>query len=229
MVNRRMIGSSCEYGDLKTPGDLQYLFRPMYRERTETVLDCGGYIGDTAERFVRFFGNRMKKIYSFEALPKNLEKLSQQARQLKQEGWEGEIQICPYAVSDRIGTITFCETELPGGSFSPDLRSETKFRYARQVKQLEVPTRTIDQTIPKEEEITLIKMDIEGAEYEALTGARETILRWQPALAISLYHNAEDYWRIILFLKELVPEYRMAVRHHKIRHADTVLYAWKEG
>ncbi len=51
-------------------------------------------------------------------------------------------------------------------------------------------------------------MDIEGAELEALKGAREIIVRDRPKLAISIYHNAEDYVEISAYIKSLVPDYK---------------------
>ena len=91
---------------------------------------------------------------------------------------------------------------------------------------MKVDTVSIDEVIPQTEKVGYIKMDIEGAEYKALTGARETIIRERPGLAISIYHNAADYYRLAELIREYVPEYKLAVMHHKDKHVDTVLYAW---
>ncbi|MCC8025344.1 MAG: FkbM family methyltransferase [Clostridium sp.] len=231
IVHRRMIGCCEEFADLRVEGEQQYLFTPMFRKinSQEIVIDCGGYTGDTIEKFVRFFGNAVKRIYSFEALSQNLEKLQQRCDKLKgPDKWKGEFKLLPFAVSDKTSIITFCETPLPGGSFSPEFRSTTKFKFTNPVQTFQVESRSIDDIIPPGEKVTLIKMDIEGAEYEACVGAERTIKMHKPRLAISIYHNACDYWRICELIKEFVPEYHMAVRHHKKRHVDTVLYAWIE-
>lgn len=68
-------------------------------------------------------------------------------------------------------------------------------------------------------------MDIEGSELEALKGAQELIKRNQPKLAICIYHKAEDYFQIPLYLHTLVPAYRFYVRHHFYGATETVLYA----
>ena len=47
-------------------------------------------------------------------------------------------------------------------------------------------------------------MDIEGAEYEALLGARGTISKYRPGLAISLYHRPADLWQIPLLINEML-------------------------
>lgn len=74
-------------------------------------------------------------------------------------------------------------------------------------------------------EVTFIKMDIEGAELEALKGCQEIIRRCRPRLAISIYHKKEDLVEIPLFIKTLVPEYKLYVRHYSNDTGETVLYA----
>jgi FkbM family methyltransferase len=73
--------------------------------------------------------------------------------------------------------------------------------------------------------VTFLKMDIEGAELKALEGARETILANKPKLAICVYHHFKDLWEIPLFIKSLVPEYRIFFRHHTKLEYETVCYA----
>jgi FkbM family methyltransferase len=83
----------------------------------------------------------------------------------------------------------------------------------------------IDDVVDSEDEITYIKMDIEGSELEALRGAEKTIRRCRPKLAICIYHKPEDMIEIPLYIKELVPDYKLYVRHHSSDVWDTVLYA----
>lgn len=73
--------------------------------------------------------------------------------------------------------------------------------------------------------VTFIKMDIEGAELEALKGSREIIQRYRPRLAISAYHKKEDLVELPLYIKELVPEYKLYIRHYSNAGVETVLYA----
>ena len=77
-------------------------------------------------------------------------------------------------------------------------------------------------------------MDIEGAEMSALKGAKETIDKYKPKLAICLYHSLcfyhvplEDYWNIPLYLHRLVPEYSFYIRNDSLYNDNlqTVLYA----
>lgn len=73
--------------------------------------------------------------------------------------------------------------------------------------------------------IGLIKMDIEGAEFDALHGAKHVIQRDRPHLAICVYHKRGDMPAIMEYLHSLVPEYRFWLRHYGPLTYETVLYA----
>jgi len=73
---------------------------------------------------------------------------------------------------------------------------------------------------------TLIKYDVEGAEYEALLGTKEIIKKYSPKLIVSLYHRTEDFFKLILLIHNLNPNYNFYVRKHKyIPCWDLNLYA----
>lgn len=86
-----------------------------------------------------------------------------------------------------------------------------------------IDTVSLDQCVS--DKVTFIKMDIEGAELEALKGSREIIQKYRPRLAICIYHKQEDLVEIPVYLKELVPEYKLYVRHYSNSAEETVLYA----
>ena len=68
-------------------------------------------------------------------------------------------------------------------------------------------------------------MNIEGAEIDALYGARKTIERWTPKLAVSVYHRASDLWQIPEIVHEFSPDYELYLRQHDGGVIETVLYA----
>ena len=68
-------------------------------------------------------------------------------------------------------------------------------------------------------------MDIEGAELEALEGARRMIMEFKPRLAISGYHKPEDLWELPNKLKELNPDYVLTFGHHTPIFGSRVFYA----
>lgn len=75
-------------------------------------------------------------------------------------------------------------------------------------------------------ELDFLKMDVEGAEREALEGARQTILRCRPDLQISLYHRSGDLFELPLYIHRLCPDYRLYLRRPEYVPAwDLCLYA----
>ena len=79
--------------------------------------------------------------------------------------------------------------------------------------------------IIKNEKVTFIKMDVEGSELAALKGAKNTIIKYHPKLAICIYHKPEDILEIPAYILELVPEYKFYIRHYTSCMWETVLYA----
>lgn len=71
---------------------------------------------------------------------------------------------------------------------------------------------TLDQDI--EEAITFLKVSVGGAEWDALQGAKSHIQKDQPKLAISLFHSADDLWRIPRLIDELCPTHRFYLSYH---------------
>ena len=76
------------------------------------------------------------------------------------------------------------------------------------------------------EAYSFLKADIESWEYMMLKGAAKGIKKNKPLLAICIYHNAVDFYDIPLLIHDLVPEYKIAVRHHSPTVLETVLYAY---
>lgn len=95
-------------------------------------------------------------------------------------------------------------------------------------RKTEVRTVSIDAHCAGEE-VTFIKMDVEGAETEALRGAEATIRRYHPTLAISAYHKHSDIFRLLLLAHEFCPSYRFFLRHYGFTLFDMVFFAVHES
>lgn len=57
-------------------------------------------------------------------------------------------------------------------------------------------------------------------------GAENGLRKYRPLLAVCIYHNAVDFYSIPLLIKRILPEYKLAVRHHLDDLSETVVYAW---
>lgn len=154
---------------------------------------------------------KFKKIYAFEPDISSYAK----CKKIKEELLDNSdrIELVNKGLWSREGKLSF-EGGRKGASFVSEFGDEV------------VDVISIDSFIErKEETVTLIKMDIEGAELEALKGAKETILRDKPDLAICIYHKDEDIIEIPKYILELNPDYELYIRHYYWTKWETVLYA----
>jgi hypothetical protein len=90
----------------------------------------------------------------------------------------------------------------------------------------EVRTITIDDFVQRFSlpRVDFIKMDIEGAESRALTGAAGTIRPCRPRLAISAYRSLDDLVELAIKISEIERSYRLYLAHHSMHNEETVLY-----
>ncbi len=86
-----------------------------------------------------------------------------------------------------------------------------------------VDVRTIDGIVANRR-VGYLKLDIEGAEPDALLGARQTIMRDQPALAICVYHQQSHFWKVPRIVRSFNPNYRILLRHYTEGIFETVMY-----
>ena len=88
---------------------------------------------------------------------------------------------------------------------------------------IQVPVRPLDEIVAELglEKIDFIKMDIEGAEREALKGANGTIARHRPRMAICTYHRAQDPVVIPQVALAAVPDYNVQTKGFQINDSRT--------
>lgn len=181
----------------------------------DTVIDAGGCYGDTALYFAHNAGTA-GHVYSFEFLPENVAIFSRNMSLNK--GLAERIQLIESPLWSRSGEQLFIEGIGPGTRVSPSSTNPT-------AKKIE--TLAIDDFVLREHlsSVNFIKMDIEGAELEALKGAEETIRSCRPKLAISVYHSLHHFWTIPKYIDQLGMGYRFLLRHFTIHQEETVLFA----
>lgn len=185
----------------------------------EVFVDCGSYVGDTVEKYIWKKDGVFKKILAFEPDMDNVKAMNHRVKRLKQEWNIADDKICvyPYGISDKSTSFYLERYEANNGFGSKISQKETDGAQ-------ECTIVALDDFI--EEKITFLKADIESFEYKMILGARKTIEKYQPKIAVCIYHNAVDFYSIPLLLHEINPGYRFAVRHYTHMISDSVLYAY---
>ena len=174
--------------------------------KEEVFVDAGAYDGETTLKFISWAGD-YSKIFVLEPLPEMHEIISNKVKGLN------NIVIKKCAAWNQEEKLYF-HKDLDRTSSNVDKRGE-----------VEVCGNSIDNIVAGAR-VTYIKMDLEGSEYKALEGAKETIQRWKPKLAISIYHKPGDVITLASYILRLVPEYKLGIRHYNSDMCETVLYAY---
>lgn len=179
----------------------------------EHFADLGAYNGDTVRELLQYTGGAFASITAFEPDRRNFKKLRAYADEAFPE--DSRVRLVQAGAWSRDEELIFAA------------KAGRNSRVAKEG----VPTqmRTLDGVL-QGAPCTFLKLDVEGAEREALEGARETIDRWRPKINCAAYHRVEDLYRLPLYLHERWPGYRLLLRHHPYVPAwDTNLYAvWED-
>ena len=180
----------------------------------EVFVDCGCFDGSTCYKFAGWCGHKgFDHIYAFEADPKNYEKSKELLAPL------GKCELFPYGTADVNKKVYFAAEAFETSCIIS--REEAEKRNFEGVEEIE--TRALDEIL-EGKRITFIKMDIEGAEYEALLGARKLIMENRPRMAISVYHKFEDFVTLADLVLKMHPDYRIAFRHYGFDDLETIMY-----
>jgi len=180
----------------------QYFDKEIIPEIKEiSFVDGGGYVGDTATEVIKNYPD-FKKIYLIEPIPENIRIAKRELSHLE------NIEFLTCGVSNKKETLYFNEEK----SFSTI--------YTKGTQSVEVDT--IDNIV--KDRVNFIKLDVEGAEQDAIDGAKETIKRYKPILAICVYHKAEDWYKIPKKVLEIEKNYNVYLRHYMEGIFETVMY-----
>lgn len=179
------------------------------------VVDGGGCFGDTALYFAHLTGET-GKVYSFEFVESNL-KLYQKNLDLNPNIAE-QIQICRHPLWSTSDQELYVKDRGPASTITPEPDGENSTL---------VKTLAIDDLVNREslDRVDFIKMDIEGAEFESLKGAQQTIRKFKPQLAICVYHSPQDFHRLADLINSYESGYRFALGHFTVHSEETVLFA----
>lgn len=184
-------------------------------EEGDVVVDGGGFHGDSALYFALKAGDS-GRVFSFEFMPENIDRWNRNVEM--NPDLKPRIELMPHPLWDRSGDELF----IVGSGAAAQVTSSPDQPCAGKVR-----TFAIDEIVEsgKAERIDFIKMDIEGAEPNALKGAEKTIRKFRPKLAIAVYHKLADFWEIPHWVHGLGLGYKFYLRHFTIHSEETVLFA----
>ena len=178
----------------------------------EVVIDCGAFDGQTEIDILGWGGSNISKIYAFELDPENAKKCIE---------FYASNNIADKVVLINKGTYSESKAISINSKYLGQSYSQISDPCDANVKAY---VAKIDDEI--NDRVTFIKMDIEGAELDSLKGAKETIIKHKPKLAICIYHKQSDLFEIPGYILSIVPEYRFYIRHYTSYLWETVLYAY---
>lgn len=187
----------------KITGKLEYL-RDVFSQpdkaceilglsQNEIYCDLGAYTGDTVADFVKAVDGKYRKIYALEPDKHNFQKCVRNTISLDNimlyncAGWEKDT----------------CLSFSNGAGRQAKLSDGGKTVYARSL-----------DSILRGKECTYIKYDVEGADFNALDGSVNTIVKYKPKLCCALYHRPYDYIDIPLYINEICGGYEFFMRQY---------------
>jgi FkbM family methyltransferase len=191
---------------------LDHIYFPSTEFRIDDnadFLDVGGFTGDTIREFHQMKGGKYHRIVSLEPSEDNFTQLQNTAKELNKNN------IFCYKVGawHEKATLNFATKDGDIDNSISDIGEHT------------IQADTIDNIMKSlGGEISLLKLDINGAEYNALLGATKTIQENRP-LIITRLHRKEDYYRIPLLLKKISPEIKIYLRQRNYMSMMVILYA----
>ncbi len=164
------------------------------------IVDCGAFNGDSAFILNEFFPSN--PIFAFEMIQENYNNLK---LNINKNNLTNSIFPYKLAVGSKNAQVT---ASIESGIMAKISTEESDSRNTIEMV-------TLDSFI-KDKDVALIKMDIEGAEINALRGSLEIIKKTQPILIIALYHKTEDLIVIPKMINDLNLGYSFKLRHLKV-------------
>lgn len=166
----------------------------------DVFVDIGAFVGDSILKYVDTYGQGYSKIYAYEISADSFEGLCKNIKLAKLHN------VIPQrkAVSKEPGVmyINHSGSSAAANQIASFGRDEDKIEIVR-----------LDEDI--NERVSFIKMDIEGAEYDALLGAAGIIEKYRPKLAVCTYHGYDDIWELPYLINGIAPDgYSFYLRHN---------------
>lgn len=185
--------------------DVQY-FEDFLSLRTagEAFCDVGGFNGFTSLEFVRRCPS-YRSIDIFEPEPSN------HAACVAAMSGHADVRVHKCGASSRKATL-FLDSRGSASRVSVD-------------GGVSIEVDTLDHVLMAAGcRPTFVKIDTEGEEGAAIAGACETIRKFHPRLAVSVYHKAGDFWAIPEQVLSIRDDYDVYLRHYTESIYETVMF-----
>ena len=179
----------------------------------DIVIDAGLFDSTILRRFALAVGSQ-GHVYGFEPEPNNFSSVQ---NTLAHYGDPGNITLVQKGLYS-------CRSKMMISDAGPSgtLLASGKNDNASPCEVIDIDSFVEEAGI---ERLDLVKMDIEGAELDALRGAAASLRRWRPKLHICAYHHIDDIVDIPLLIHEILPEYRFHFCAHVPYLNEYVYYA----
>lgn len=205
-----------DYNDLIDKDNFEEQYFPYdvnYINKNNEIrfIDCGAFDGDT----IRVLGDKYDNIDAIAAFEPDLTNYNNMVNDLNKSNILNNIKECiiiPCAVYSNSTQLKFNSGSLENSCID-DKNGSTVIQCV-----------SVDESI-RNFKPTHIKMDIEGSEFEGLLGAKKTIIKEKPNLAICLYHKPQDLYRIPLLINSWNIGYDFYLRVYGHSALELVLYA----
>jgi FkbM family methyltransferase len=201
LIKYRLTGNSFFMRGFSIDIENQYL-EDFMQYKNEVFCDIGGFDGDTSCAFLNKHSDT-KEILFFEPSNKNMLNAKKRLSSFL------NVKYFPFGLSDSNKTLKFNGDS--GSSSKIDVNGNTVIQLKKLDDVCEKP-------------VSFIKMDIEGEELSALYGSKNTIKEYTPKLAIAVYHNASDFWKITEFILNTADNYDVYLRHYTEGWSESIMY-----
>jgi FkbM family methyltransferase len=194
-----------------SPSEHQY-FDPeiLLLSEQEIFVDGGMFIGDTADSFFKNTNNKFNHYHGFEPDEENYNKAVEFLKN------KSNVSIIPKGLYSNESPISFMNEGRP---------SKGSASRISEAGNTTINVTSLDVYFTDKEKPTFIKMDIEGAELEAIKGSENIIKNHKPKLAISAYHKLEDLYTLPELINSYRNDYTFYLRHYTDSIYETILYA----
>ena len=205
-------------------GESEIIFPEQYFEFSNELfhsgtafVDAGCFDGHDSVRFAEWCRGNYSEIFSLDPDPSNFKTCQNVLKSLR------NVRLLQAALGSKRSKAKFL-TWGSTGSCLLKAAENNSYTKTGKAEEITVDVLPLDEIVGREK-VGFIKMDIEGAELDALHGAKTILTRDKPFLAVSVYYVSGDMLAIMDYLHCLIPEYRFWLRHYTPSNCETVLYA----